>query len=496
TIHFGEEHRGDEITWGANEVALSGVEFPALFERSLREYDRENQKIFSAGQFMDGLYTWGGRRATNSDDQLQTVNRIRLKPRPETLTSVYQPAVNEMQKEIIAIWSSILGVDNIGIDDKFMELGGDSLKTIVMAEKVYKKLGKRVSIQDFFSQPTIREIERQFSSEQDISHPALPSIDPSEPIIASADQDLLYIHQITFANGSYNMPVAFQCPRSFSATSIAEAIEQLADRHPVLKCLFKREDANLVMLPQLDAKVGLSVLEAGETEEENFARLEQFANMPFDLHTELPIRAMMITGSDSALYHHVLIVVHHIVCDAISLGILTHDFQCLLQGQSLPVPEYSFAAYQRYRLESENEDNVRKNKAYWLANLLPLPAPLSLPVVDDYCWDWRNDAENHRGITLDKSLPLQTGAEIKQLCDELGLSPFTFFLGVFGVLMAKIARTESFLLGVPVTGRMQPEELALVGYLVNMLALKVEPEADVTVADYLLELNARWTESV
>nr|WP_272903125.1 condensation domain-containing protein [Xenorhabdus sp. Sc-CR9] len=97
---------------------------------------------------------------------------------------------------------------------------------------------------------------------------------------------------------------------------------------------------------------------------------------------------------------------------------------------------------------------------------------------------------------MDKSLPLQTGAEIKQLCDELGLSPFTFFLGVFGILMAKIARTESFLLGVPVTGRMQPEELALVGYLVNMLALKVEPEADVTVADYLLELNARWTESV
>ncbi|MBI6547450.1 SDR family NAD(P)-dependent oxidoreductase [Xenorhabdus lircayensis] len=492
--HLDEEHQADALIWGANEVAFSGSEFPALFESSLREYDRENQKIFSAGQFMDRLYAWGGRRVAKGNRKPQTASSIKLKPRPETLHSVYQPPANEMQKEIAAIWSSILGVGSIGIDDKFMELGGDSLKTIVMAEKVYKKMGQRVSIQDFFAQPTIREIERQFLNDQNVSPLALPSIDLSEPIVASADQDLLYIHQTTFANGSYNMPMAFQCLSSISAISIAEAIEQVADRHPVLKCLFKRQGADLMMLPQLEAKARLLVSEAGETQEENFARLEQFANMPFDLHTELPIRAMIITGSGAVPYHQVLIVVHHIVCDAVSLGILADDFQCLLQGQTLPEPEYSFAAYRRYRLESESEDKVRKDKSYWLANLLPLPAPLSLPVVEDY--DWRTDVESHRGITLDKSLSPQTSAEIRRLCDELGLSAFTFFLGVFGVLIAKIARAESFLLGVPVTGRMQSEELALVGYLVNMLALKIEPETEVPMADYLLELNAQWAESV
>ncbi|MDX7986037.1 SDR family NAD(P)-dependent oxidoreductase [Xenorhabdus sp. 12] len=496
TIHFDGEHRKNEVTWGANEVALSAVEFPALFERSLREYDSENQKIFSAGQFMDRLYAWGGRRAANGGSKPQTVSRIKLKPRPDTLTSVYQPVASEMQKEIAAIWSHILGVDNMGIDDKFMELGGDSLKTIVMAEKVYKTLGKRVAIQDFFAQPTIREIERQFSCEQSTFHPVLPTVDLSGPIVASTDQELLYIHQTTFANGGYNMPIAFRCPLSFSPAVIAEAIERVADRHPVLKCLFERQGADLMMLPQLGAKVNVSVLDVEETEKGNLARFEQFANMPFDLHNDLPLRALIIAGSDSVPFHQVLIVVHHIVCDAVSLGILTDDFQRLLQGQTLPATEYSFAAYRRYRQEFENEDKVRKDKAYWLANLLPLPAHLSLPVVDGYYWDWRNDAENHHGITVDKRLPLQTSAQVKQLCDELGISAFIFFLGVFGVLMAKIARTDSFLLGVPVTGRMQPEELALVGYLVNMLALKMEPEAEASMADYLLELNAQWAESV
>ncbi|OTA15281.1 non-ribosomal peptide synthase [Xenorhabdus vietnamensis] len=501
TIHFdekpnlAEKERGDALVWGSNEVALSGSEFPALFERSLREYDRENQKIFSAGQFMDRLYAWGGRRIANGDRKPQAASGIKLKPRPETLHSVYQPPVNEMQKEIAAIWSQILGIDGIGIDDKFMALGGDSLKTIVMAEKVYKKTGKRVAIQDFFVQPTIREIERQFlDDEQGISPSILPSVDLSEPIVASSDQDLLYIHQITFANGSYNMPMAFRCPGSISAASITEAIEQVADRHPVLKCLFERQGADLMMLPQRDAKVGILVSEAGERQEENFASLEQFANKPFDLHTELPIRAMMLTGSDAFPFHQVLIVVHHIVCDAVSLGILADDFQSLLRGLPLPAPEYSFAAYRRYRLGSESEDKVRKERAYWLANLLPLSAPLSLPVVEGY--DWHTDAERDRGITLEKDLSPQTSAEIRQLCDELGLPAFTFFLGVFGVLMAKISRADSFLLGVPVTGRVQPEELALVGYLVNMLALKIEPEGDLPMADYLLQLNAQWAESV
>ncbi|CDG18410.1 beta-ketoacyl synthase N-terminal-like domain-containing protein [Xenorhabdus doucetiae] len=497
TVHFDEQSRPTEIlTWGSNEVAFSAAEFPALFERSLREYDRENQKIFSAGQFMDRLYAWGGRRIANGNgnSKRQVTNSIKLKPRPETLPSVYQSPVNETQKEIAAIWSQILGIDGIGIDDKFMALGGDSLKTIVMAEKVYKKLGKRIAIQDFFAQPTIREIERQFLHEQEYSPSMLPAIDLYDPIVASADQDLLYIHQITFANGSYNMPMAFRCPRSVSATSIARAIEQVADRHPVLKCLFERQGADLMMLPQRDVTVGMLISEAGDKPEENLARLQQFANMPFDLHTELPIRAMMLTGSEGLPFHQVLIVVHHIVCDAVSLGILADDFQRLLQELPLPVPEYSFAAYRRDRQASESKDKVRKEKAYWLANLLPLPAPLSLPVAEGY--DWHTDTEKARGITLESDLSPQTSIEIRRLCDELGLPPFVFFLGAFGVLIAKITRADAFLLGVPVTGRMQPEELALVGYLVNMLALKMEPETDLPVADYLLQLHAQWAESI
>ncbi|ABC30190.1 Polyketide synthase modules and related protein [Hahella chejuensis KCTC 2396] len=493
TIHFEEASPKDANAWGANETALLGAEFPALFERSLREFDRENQKIFSAGQFSDRLYSWGGRRPANGEGQTSSsVNSIKLKPRPATVAAAFAAPGNALQEEIAAIWSGILGVEGVGVDDRFMELGGDSLKTIVMAEKVYKKLGKRIAIQDFFAQPTIREIERQCLLEQEDAKVTALEIDPAAPILASADQELLYIHQTTFQDASYNMPVAFECPASYSPTDIAAAIEQVADRHLALKCLFKRQGANLMMEPQVLAKASLVVFESAATEAENRARLEQFAAMPFDLQTTLPIRAMMITSPGAGRPHQVLIVVHHIVCDAVSLGILADDLQNFLAGRSVAPLEYSYAAFRQGRQAAENEEKTRKDKAFWLANLLPLPAPLALPRAEG-CDDGDESARN-QGATRVQALPRQLGEDVKRLCEELGLPTFTFFLGAFGVLMSKIARTDALLLGVPVTGRTQPEEMQLVGYLVNMLALKLEPEAEFPVADYLLDLNEQWAE--
>ncbi|OBU85975.1 beta-ketoacyl synthase N-terminal-like domain-containing protein [Chromobacterium subtsugae] len=490
TVHFDADGRGDAQAWGANEEALSGAEFPAWFERSLREYDRENQKIFSAGRFVERLYAWGGRRAAAGGREQAAVVGVRLKPRPEALATAYLAPETAMQRDIAAIWSGILGVEGVGADDRFMELGGDSLKTIVMAEKVYKKLGKRIAIQDFFAQPTIREIERQCLLESAAEDAGLPAVDPAAPIVASADQELLYIHQTTFRDASYNMPVAFQCPGAYGADAIADAIERVADRHPVLKCLFERRGADLLMLPQLDARVGLRTFEAAAETDEDRARLEAFAGQPFDLHAELPMRAMMVAAKGAGQPHQVLIVVHHIVCDAVSLGILADDFQNLLAGRDLPAPEYSFAAYRRQRQSAENAEQTRKDKAYWLGNLLPLPAPLALPTLDGH-----DSRDGHQGATRVRSLSAPASEAVKRLCGELGVSTFSFFLGAFGVLMSKIAHAESFLLGVPVTGRAQAQELALVGYLVNMRAMKIEPEPDFPVAEYLLDLNAQWLES-
>jgi 3-oxoacyl-(acyl-carrier-protein) synthase len=493
TVHFDPRPHARALPWASKELALRAANIPGLFDASLRGHMDEPQKIISAGGFMDRLRDWGGRRSNMTGGTSAPPDTALTKPRPAQLACAYAAPDNPTQRLLAVIWGSILGLHGIGVDDSFVELGGDSLKTVVMAERVHQQLGKRFSIQQFIARPTIRGLEQQLYGSLDDPAAVLPLADPAAPIEATGDQELIYIHQLAFSDATYNMPLAFQCPGSVGVPAMAAALETIVRRHVILRCLFRRDDSRLIMVPQADARPQMSIHEASEEPGRHVALLEAFAGAPFDLQRDIPIRALVIQSRHEGASHKVVIVVHHIVCDAISLGILTAEFFSLLTDQTLPEVKSSFADYRLLSRASQTEEATRRNQAYWLGNLLPLPAPLQLPVT--HAQDPVLSQDSSRGCTRNRLLPPHTGTQVRELCSELGVPVFTFFLGTFSLLLARIARRDSFLLGVPVTGRTRPEDLAVVGYLVNMLALKVEVDAELTFAEHLLTLHGQWSDS-
>lgn len=69
-----------------------------------------------------------------------------------------------LQKQLAELWSNFLGVQNIGIDDDFLNAGGHSLLAISMLQRLYQLSGVKVSIDDFYQFPTIRELAEHISS--------------------------------------------------------------------------------------------------------------------------------------------------------------------------------------------------------------------------------------------------------------------------------------------------------------------------------------------
>ncbi|MDM1553025.1 MULTISPECIES: non-ribosomal peptide synthetase [Chryseobacterium] len=70
----------------------------------------------------------------------------------------FVPAKNEIQKELIAIWEDVLGIENIGIEDDFFELGGDSLNGIKIVNTINKKFEISMNVVDVFEKKTIWEM--------------------------------------------------------------------------------------------------------------------------------------------------------------------------------------------------------------------------------------------------------------------------------------------------------------------------------------------------
>jgi amino acid adenylation domain-containing protein len=87
-------------------------------------------------------------------------------PDPESTNislEAYEPPVTDLQRVLSEIWQEILGIEKIGINDNFFHLGGDSIKGIRTANKIYERLGEIVHVAILFETPTISELAQNIA---------------------------------------------------------------------------------------------------------------------------------------------------------------------------------------------------------------------------------------------------------------------------------------------------------------------------------------------
>jgi amino acid adenylation domain-containing protein/thioester reductase-like protein len=86
-------------------------------------------------------------------------------PEPEisAVEREYVPPTTEMEILLADIWSEVLGFEKIGIDDNFFEIGGDSLKTILISARLQKR-GLRLHVNEFFTCNTIKGLAKRIKN--------------------------------------------------------------------------------------------------------------------------------------------------------------------------------------------------------------------------------------------------------------------------------------------------------------------------------------------
>lgn len=77
--------------------------------------------------------------------------------RPSLDTPFVAPR-DSVESRVASIWCEILGIRELGIDDNFFALGGDSLQMTQIASRIYKAYGIEISFTAFFDQPTITSL--------------------------------------------------------------------------------------------------------------------------------------------------------------------------------------------------------------------------------------------------------------------------------------------------------------------------------------------------
>ncbi|WP_205608364.1 non-ribosomal peptide synthetase, partial [Clostridium botulinum] len=137
----------------------------------------------------------------------------RLLPDPSLCRSLneYEGPRNEIEVILTKLWSEVLGIKKIGINDDFFDLGGHSLKATVLMFKIHKELNKEVPLKEIFKLPTIKELSEFIQRLEENTYLKIEKIEEKEYYEASSAQKRMYmLQQFDKDSTAYNMPVAFQ----------------------------------------------------------------------------------------------------------------------------------------------------------------------------------------------------------------------------------------------------------------------------------------------
>ena len=131
-----------------------------------------------------------------------------------------------MAIELCRIWSSVLGLEKVGVHDNFFTIGGDSIITIQVVSRA-RKAGIHISPRDLFEHPTVAELARKAS-------PAKTPVDaPQEPV--TGRQELVPIARWFFESQDqdlhhFNQAVIVPVPGSLNQTQQPKLIRSLYDQ--------------------------------------------------------------------------------------------------------------------------------------------------------------------------------------------------------------------------------------------------------------------------
>jgi acyl carrier protein len=78
--------------------------------------------------------------------------------RRSSMEQSFRAPESKLEREIVRIWQEVLQLEQVGIDDNFFDLGGNSLRLAMVHSRLQKMIGRSFSITDLFAHTTVRQL--------------------------------------------------------------------------------------------------------------------------------------------------------------------------------------------------------------------------------------------------------------------------------------------------------------------------------------------------
>jgi amino acid adenylation domain-containing protein len=303
--------------------------------------------------------------------------------------------------------------------------------------------------------------------------PVLPSADRDSALpLSSGQRQMWLVSQIEPDSPDYLVPLVLRLRGRLDIASLRQAFRGLAARHEILRTRYGLRHGEPVQIIEHPDAIDLTVREvppSADQEEIAMKLAERETLTPFDLNKDMPVRAtaLRLAADD----HFLVLVIHHIACDEVSLHVLLDElarlYNAFLAGQPdplspMPAQYADYAAWEQHRRSAGLLD---RDIGYWrakLERLVPVELPTDRPRPAIRAW---------AGASAQFEVDARTTGRIREIGRGHKATPFAVFLAAFQALLARYAGKTHISVGTVASLRTLPELERMPGYLINTLIL-------------------------
>lgn len=426
---------------------------------------------------------------------LNANGKVDRKQLPEiTHTSALKPAQTMTEKQVLAVFQQAFKQTQLGINDRFFSLGGHSLIAAEIVSSLNQQFEINLTIVDFLAAEDIEAVAKCIDQQDKTQQWVLKKAPVMNHYPLSIQQERLWLlEQIQTPSSMYHIPQVFALKGNVNSQKLAQAVQSLIKCHPILATSIQMEAGELSQSIKLERPYFFAV-----NAKQSITLEEQILNeiqTPFSLDQGPLFKVVLLTENTSC--HHLIIVMHHIISDGLSMPILFDDlikaYQSLLSVDATQLNYFDYAYYQRTSdaaTEGDFQHRLTEASSYWQNYLKDVPL-MNLPGNQSY-----PQQANVNGAVYTQSLPDTLHQKVKVLCSQQSLTPASFFMASFQLLLSRYCQQQDIVVGTAVANRPIQALNNLIGFFVNTVVIRSQVNEDQTASAWLNQVQHHFKQAL
>ncbi|MFD7093220.1 condensation domain-containing protein, partial [Streptomyces sp. NPDC059896] len=246
----------------------------------------------------------------------------------EAAGSAYTAPRTESERVLCGVWAEVLGLERVGIEDNFFDLGGDSIISLQVVSRA-RRAGLALSSRDVFLHPTVLTLASavQVSDDRADTLAEQGALSGRVPTLPAREW---FFDTHTEAPAHFNLSVAVALAPDLDAHALRAAVAAVLAHHDALRMTFGvgadgGRDADYRAAVSVDTVFEVHDLSDALDADTRWHALVLGAQSGFDLENGPLVRVVLGRQGPGPGGARLAVIAHHLVMDGVSLRVLMED---------------------------------------------------------------------------------------------------------------------------------------------------------------------------